>query len=113
MRYIQTDGGGRWGCAGHRGLPLPSSEHLLDCSVAENCVIQIIALSYGAWRCRMIEFHRFWKELSKAEKDSLASRADTTADYLRLIANGHRNAGRATVKKLVAADDNLSLEMFF
>ncbi len=60
-----------------------------------------------------IKFHQFWKSLTKEEKETLASKAGTTADYLRLIANGHRNAGRATLKKLVAADQELTLDMFF
>ena len=37
-----------------------------------------------------IKFHQFWKSLTK-----------------------DRNAGRATLKKLVAADQELTLDMFF
>ena len=61
----------------------------------------------------MTKFQEFWKTLSTADQESLASKAETTTDYLRIIASGHRNAGRATVKKLMAANKEIKLEMFF
>ena len=59
------------------------------------------------------KFQSFWIDLEPPEKLELAERADTSVSYLSQIANGHRNAGVDTIRKLTAADERISLSMFF
>jgi len=42
----------------------------------------------------MIEFNKYWRELTPDGKNSLAKRLHTSTAYLSQVAHGHRNASK-------------------
>ena len=58
-------------------------------------------------------FTCFWTSLDANEKRALAKKAKTSVAYLSQIACGHRNAGTKTINSLIAADERVTLAMFF
>ena len=59
-----------------------------------------------------MDFSTYFVSLKPSIKKRLAKNALTSVDYLRQIARGNRNAGFATIKKLIAADPNINISMF-
>lgn len=59
-----------------------------------------------------MDFKEFYAQLSKAEKEKLAAKADTSPAYLSQIASGFRNAGMKTIRNLIKADKRITLQMF-
>ena len=60
----------------------------------------------------MKTFNEFWTTLEPQQKQRLADRADTSMMYLSHIAHGHRQPGRAMIKKLLDADKRIKVGMF-
>lgn len=58
------------------------------------------------------KFYPYWDSLTAKQKIELAENAKTSVAYLSQIANEYRNAGWNTIKKLMAADENIDIEMF-
>ena len=59
----------------------------------------------------MQTFNKYWQSLPSSEKASLAEKAETSSNYLSQIANGHRLSGANLISRLVAADDNITIQM--
>lgn len=58
-------------------------------------------------------FQKFWIELDAAGKRQLVEKSGLSHSFLSQIAHGHRNAGKSTIEKLVAAHPEITLAMFF
>lgn len=61
----------------------------------------------------MNNFSDYWRSLSPQEKKRLAKAATTSINYLSQVCGGHRNPGLNLARRLVAADPNISMVMFF
>jgi hypothetical protein len=59
----------------------------------------------------MHTFNDYWQSLPSHEKASLADKAGTSLNYLSQIANGHRLSGANLMSRLVAADENITIQM--
>ena len=59
-----------------------------------------------------MDFSTFYNSLSSEEKSQLASKAATSTDYLYQITTNRRQAGFATIRKLIVADEKITISMF-
>ena len=60
----------------------------------------------------MNTFNDYWRSLTPADKKVLAKKAISSTNYINQIVNGHKNAGLSLVKRLMAADENVTFCMF-
>jgi predicted membrane chloride channel (bestrophin family) len=56
-------------------------------------------------------FKQLFDALTDEEKAKLASKADTSVEYLYQIANGFRGAGSDIISRLMAADRRITFQM--
>ena len=59
-----------------------------------------------------MNFAKYYTSLDKYSKTQLADDAKTSTDYLYQIATNRRRAGFPTIRKLIAADNNITITMF-
>ena len=59
-----------------------------------------------------MDFSTFYNSLNSQEKSQLAHKAATSTDYLYQITTNRRQVGFATIRKLIAADKNITISMF-
>lgn len=59
-----------------------------------------------------MDFSTYYSKLNSSSKKQLAFDAKTSVDYLYQIATDRRRAGFPTVRKLMAADTNITISMF-
>lgn len=60
----------------------------------------------------MTDFNTYWKTLTAAQKRDLAERSGISMSYLTVVTNGHRRAGWKTIRRLMNADELITVEMF-
>lgn len=56
-----------------------------------------------------MDLKTYFRATKPEEREPLAKACDTSVEYLRLCANGHRRIGPELARKLVAAEPRLTL----
>ena len=57
-------------------------------------------------------FGQYWRSLNPGKKRQLALSANTSYNYLSLVANGYRGVGLNFGRRLANADPNIELDWF-
>ena len=57
-------------------------------------------------------FPDYWHSLTSEQKSELAKKIDSSKPYLTNIADGWKEIGMGTARRLIAADNNIHAGMF-